>query len=282
MKRYEGLFILNTAGKEDGIKDALDKISADITTAGGNVTIQATGAGQDSNLSIQGSGIQAAGTTTLKADNQVNLLAAQNTTSESSSNQSKSASVGVALQLGNSGAGVGITASHIFNERPNAGDASTASMAPVIAKDLQVSPALVGVYVASLVVNDGRLDSAIVTTTVTAAVANVAPVANAGTNQNVGVGSVVTLDGTGSTDANRDPLTYKWSLSNVPTGSTAALNATYSPNPRFTADMVGTYTAILTVNDGKADSLSSVVVITASAANAAPVANAGLDRKSVV
>jgi ribosomal protein S6 len=41
VKRYEGLFILNTAGKEDGIKDALDKISADITTAGGKVeTVQ--------------------------------------------------------------------------------------------------------------------------------------------------------------------------------------------------------------------------------------------------
>lgn len=41
MKRYEGLFILNTAGKEDGIKDALDKISADITAAGGKIeTVQ--------------------------------------------------------------------------------------------------------------------------------------------------------------------------------------------------------------------------------------------------
>ncbi len=37
MKRYEGLFILNTAGKEEGIKDALDKISADIAAAGGKV-----------------------------------------------------------------------------------------------------------------------------------------------------------------------------------------------------------------------------------------------------
>jgi len=41
VKRYEGLFILNTAGKEDGIKDALDKISADITNAGGKIeTVQ--------------------------------------------------------------------------------------------------------------------------------------------------------------------------------------------------------------------------------------------------
>ncbi len=41
MKRYEGLFILNTAAKEEGIKDVIDKISADITSAGGKVeTVQ--------------------------------------------------------------------------------------------------------------------------------------------------------------------------------------------------------------------------------------------------
>ena len=41
MKKYEGLFILNTQGKEEGVKEALDKISADITAAGGKVeTVQ--------------------------------------------------------------------------------------------------------------------------------------------------------------------------------------------------------------------------------------------------
>lgn len=41
MKRYEGLFILNTAGKEEGIKEAIDKISSEITVAGGQVeTVQ--------------------------------------------------------------------------------------------------------------------------------------------------------------------------------------------------------------------------------------------------
>jgi ribosomal protein S6 len=41
VKRYEGLFILNPSGKDDGVKDALDKISADIETAGGKVeTVQ--------------------------------------------------------------------------------------------------------------------------------------------------------------------------------------------------------------------------------------------------
>jgi ribosomal protein S6 len=41
VKRYEGLFILNLAGREEGVKDALDKISAEIESAGGKVeTVQ--------------------------------------------------------------------------------------------------------------------------------------------------------------------------------------------------------------------------------------------------
>ncbi len=41
MNRYEGLFILETAGKEEGIKDLIDKISAEIAAAGGKVeTVQ--------------------------------------------------------------------------------------------------------------------------------------------------------------------------------------------------------------------------------------------------
>jgi ribosomal protein S6 len=41
VKRYEGLFILDTAGKEEGIKDTIDKISAEITALGGKVeTVQ--------------------------------------------------------------------------------------------------------------------------------------------------------------------------------------------------------------------------------------------------
>lgn len=41
MKKYEGLFILNTAGKEEGIKETIDKISAEIAAVGGKVeTVQ--------------------------------------------------------------------------------------------------------------------------------------------------------------------------------------------------------------------------------------------------
>lgn len=41
MKRYEGLFILNTAGKEEGVNDLVDKIKAEIVSLGATVeTVQ--------------------------------------------------------------------------------------------------------------------------------------------------------------------------------------------------------------------------------------------------
>jgi len=41
VKRYEGLFILNTTGKEETLQDTIDKISTEISSAGGKVeTVQ--------------------------------------------------------------------------------------------------------------------------------------------------------------------------------------------------------------------------------------------------
>ena len=132
-----------------------------------------------------------------------------------------------------------------------------------------------GSYVASLVVNDGALNSNAASVTVTAATANAAPVANAGSAQNVLTGTTVTLDGSASSDANNDSLTYSWTLTNKPAGSAAALAGATLAKPTFTADLPGNYIAALTVNDGLVDSASSTVTLTATVANAAPIANAG-------
>lgn len=41
MKKYEGLFILNTAGKEENVKELIDKVTDEITQSGGKVeTVQ--------------------------------------------------------------------------------------------------------------------------------------------------------------------------------------------------------------------------------------------------
>jgi hypothetical protein len=118
--------------------------------------------------------------------------------------------------------------------------------------------------VATLIVSDGKIDSTSNTVTVTASSTNAAPVADPGVAQNVTTGSTVTLDGSFSRDANGDPLTYRWSLTSKPTGSTASLASSGSVKPTFIADLPGIYVATLIVNDGKIDSTSSTVTVASS------------------
>ncbi|MET3124310.1 chitinase [Oxalobacteraceae bacterium GrIS 2.11] len=150
--------------------------------------------------------------------------------------------------------------------------------APTSAKPT-FTPDLAGTYVASLVVNDGQLSSTVSTVTVTAtsAAVNAAPVANAGAPLFVVAGTLVTLNGSASSDANGDALTYAWSLTTIPSGSSAAIAAPTSVLPTFTPDIAGTYVASLVVNDGQLNSAASTVTITVTpaAVNAVPVANAG-------
>ena len=86
------------------------------------------------------------------------------------------------------------------------------------------------------------------------------PIANAGQNQSVSLGSTVNLNGAGSTDADGDALTFAWTLV-PPAGSTASLSDPTSVMPTFVADVAGSYTAKLVVNDGKVNSAPVSVVI---------------------
>lgn len=99
---------------------------------------------------------------------------------------------------------------------------------------------------------------------------NEPPLAEAGPNQSVNTGTLVTLDGSASSDADGDPLMYDWLLTAVPTGSTATLSDETISQPTFTADSPGTYTAELIVHDGLVASLPDEVTITASAAGFTP------------
>ena len=134
-----------------------------------------------------------------------------------------------------------------------------------------------GSYVAALVVNNGRDDSAPATVTVTAAT-NAAPVGDAGSAASVLTGARVVLDGSRSYDPNGDPIAFAWTLTTRPPGSTAALAGAAGARPSFVADVAGTYVATLVVSDGRSSAAPATVVITASAAGAAPVADAGPDQ----
>ncbi|MEZ5417241.1 MAG: Calx-beta domain-containing protein [Vicinamibacterales bacterium] len=132
----------------------------------------------------------------------------------------------------------------------------------------------VGTYVVRLVVSDGQATSA--PDTVELTTENTRPVADAGLDQRVAVGQVVTLDGSGSTDVDGDALTYAWSLVSAPAGSAATLLAPTSVMPRFTADLPGEYVVQLVVHDGQAESDADTVLV--STVNTRPVADAGPDR----
>lgn len=146
-------------------------------------------------------------------------------------------------------------------------------------KSTDVKPTFVadknGTYVISLQANDGKAFSELAYVTINAATANSAPIAVAGANQYVVQGTTVTLDGTASSDVNRDLLTYSWTIAATPPGSAARLSNTTSAKPTLTPDLIGSYVMGLRVNDGTIDSDVSFVTITASNINLAPVASAG-------
>lgn len=92
---------------------------------------------------------------------------------------------------------------------------------------------------------------------------NTQPIANAGQDRTVNIGDMVNLDGSGSFDADNDPLTYSWTLLSKPDKSAAVLYNTNLAQLSFVADVAGTFKVRLIVSDGKSYSNPADVTITA-------------------
>ena len=118
-------------------------------------------------------------------------------------------------------------------------------------------------------VNDGTIDSAAATVSITITAVNDAPVANAqSVSTDEDTAKAITLTGT---DVDGDILTYTIVAS--PTKGTlsgTAPNLTYTP----TANLNGSDSFTFKVNDGTVDSAVATVSITINSINDAPVANA--------
>jgi hypothetical protein len=129
---------------------------------------------------------------------------------------------------------------------------------PAAATPSFIAP-MIGAYVFQLIVNDGQVDSApdTVLITVTSPM-NHAPIANAGSDQNVVVSSEVTLDGSDSYDSDADSITYGWTQIS---GTSVSLSNSANVNPTFTPSRTGTYVFRLIVHDGTLYSLADTVTI---------------------
>ncbi|MBW8333933.1 MAG: T9SS type A sorting domain-containing protein, partial [Prolixibacteraceae bacterium] len=138
-------------------------------------------------------------------------------------------------------------------------------------------------YTFTLVVNDGKTDSPADQVTITVKQGNQSPTANAGLDQSLNEGVIVTLDGTASNDPDSDPLTYLWS---PPPGIT--LSSTTASKPTFTAPEVNAdtqYSFSLVVNDGTVISAADQVIITVISIDKPPyvkdpIENVSVDKRS--
>ena len=130
---------------------------------------------------------------------------------------------------------------------------------------------LTGTLMFELIVNDGKVNSTPDTVTIRVLKANNAPIADAGTNMKVKVGTMVTLDASASTDPDGDILTYRWEQVS---GATVELTGFNTMKPSFTPTVTGVLEFKVIVSDGQASAEDSVQ-ITVDSINHVPVAEAG-------
>ncbi|MBM74427.1 MAG: hypothetical protein CMK59_03430 [Proteobacteria bacterium] len=138
-----------------------------------------------------------------------------------------------------------------------------------------------GIYVASLQVSDGGLWSEQELCTVEVASDNGMPVANAGQSKVLSncVDSEIELNGYASYDPDGDPLSFQWTVVEVPNGSpeTLDISSLTSIDPVFTYSDYGNYIFELQVSDGVESSAPDVVSIDIGSPenNTPPSADAG-------
>ncbi|MCY4490550.1 MAG: PKD domain-containing protein [Thaumarchaeota archaeon] len=119
------------------------------------------------------------------------------------------------------------------------------------------APSSTGMITFTLTVSDGALsdtDDVIITVT-----PPLPPIADAGLDQTVRIGDIITLDGSNSSDPNSDPLTYMWEQSS---GTPVSITSPTSEHITLSApDSPGKLVFTLTVSDGT-DSDTDDITIT--------------------
>lgn len=164
-----------------------------------------------------------------------------------------------------------------LTEKP---DFSQAVLAQSMVESNHIYLDLAGTYKATLVIRYQEKASEPVEVVITASASNTQPIADAGGPYTIARGQTLTLDGSASSDADGDNLTYRWSIG-ILNGSAlrveTALTGANTAKPSFTPDVVGNWTLTLVVYDGTTPSNPVSVYINVTkpegAANVPPVAS---------
>ena len=142
-------------------------------------------------------------------------------------------------------------------------------------------------HVFTLTVTDNDDDTDTDTVTITVTADNMAPVANAGIDQTVNSGEIVTLHGVNSLDNDGTVASHDWKRTGGTEDIRVILSSVSAEQPTFRAhtlipgspDVTHEFTLTVTDDDGATD--TDTVVVTVASPFAAPVAEAGRDRPVV-
>lgn len=197
----------------------------------------------------------------LDSDPDTILITTENIPPVANAGSDQIAIIGETIQLDGSGSSDADGDSlNYFWSLPSVPDGSVAILSDVEKINSSFTVDLPGTYVVQIIVDDGELesnwDTAIISTE------NTLPVADPGLGQTVNIGDTVQLDGSGSSDADGDPLGYFWALIFHPETSTAVISDPDAVNPTFLADQLGIYISQLIVADDVQESAPETIVFT--------------------
>ena len=145
------------------------------------------------------------------------------------------------------------------------------------------TPDVSGDYQVELTVSDGLLNDSAIVVVMASSPPNIPPNAVAGTDQAAQTGTIVTLDGSASSDPDNGPqeLIFSWFFNGIPAGSALTNSDIANANERvanFTPDTDGEYSLMLEVFDGDLGSQDQILITAQTPPNVAPNADAGQDQ----
>ena len=141
---------------------------------------------------------------------------------------------------------------------------SQATIADTTARQTSAAVDIPGDYRFVLKVFDGQLPDSTTFIVRVEAPDNLPPQPEIEAETQAALGTLVTLDGSASSDADDDPLAYHWVVQ-APSGLTVVLPDSTAPQTAFTPAEIGAYTVLLEVDDGQATSRAKLEILVSQA-----------------